>query len=45
MMQTEKHTYCTITPLEQQVRRIRWSTGVSETTARTIAGLYYGEGR
>lgn len=44
-MHMEKHTYCTVTPLEQQVRRIRWQTGVSETTARTIAGLFFGEGR
>ena len=32
-------------PIEQQARRIRWQTGVSETAARTIAGFVFGEGR
>ncbi len=44
-MHMEKHTPRPISPLEQQVRRIRWQSGVSETTARTIAGLLFGEGR
>lgn len=29
----------------RQAKRIRWQTGASEQTARTIAGLLHGEGR
>lgn len=31
--------------LDRQTRRIRWQTGLSENTARVIAGLAYGRGR
>jgi len=44
MIQT-KHTLSHTKPLEQQVRRIRWKAGVSDATARTIAGLIFGEAR
>ena len=33
------------TPLDLQTRRIRWNTGVPESTARTIALLRFGEVR
>lgn len=42
MMLVTKHTP---TPIDHQARRIRWQTGVSETAARTIARLAYGEAR
>ena len=42
---TESRTKLPEHTLLQQVRRIRWQTGVSDTTARTIAGLHFGEGR
>ena len=32
-----------IPAIDLQARRIRWKTGVSETTARNIALLAYGE--
>lgn len=31
--------------LARQTRRVRWQTGLPETTARLIAGLAYGERR
>ena len=32
------------TPLDRQIRRVRWRTGLPSSTARLIAGLAYGEG-
>ncbi len=40
-----KHPSPTPSPIDMQARRIRWQTGMSETAARLIAGLAYGEGR
>ena len=35
----------TPSPIDLQARRIRWQHGLSESAARLVASLHFGEGR